>query len=246
MPFNAYSRYYDLLYRDKDYCAEVDYIERLLQKYGLNGLNILEFGSGTGIHGRFLAQRGYRVLGIERSADMVAQAEQSAGFHCKQGDIRNVQLGRSFDAVLSLFHVISYQITNQDVSAVFSRASEHLSSGGLFIFDVWHSSAVLIEQPSIRIKRLEGDGLSLLRLAEPTVHLNQNRVDVHYTMIAKDLTTGIQHFFEEDHPMRFFSIPELDLYAEAAGFERLSAEEWLTGAEPSEASWGICIVLLKK
>ena len=79
MPFDAYSRYYDLLYRDKDYAAEVDYIDRLLQRHGVSGKDLLEFGSGTGKHGRLLAERGYRVTGIERSAEMVAQATRAKG-----------------------------------------------------------------------------------------------------------------------------------------------------------------------
>ena len=61
-PFNAYGSYYDLLYRDKDYSAEADYIAKLLARYGeSSGAELLEFGSGTGKHGRLLAERGYRV-----------------------------------------------------------------------------------------------------------------------------------------------------------------------------------------
>jgi hypothetical protein len=46
--------------------------------------------------------------------------------------------------------------------------------------------------------------------------------------------------------MRHFSLPELDLLAEASGFERISAEEWLTRDPPSEAIWGVCLVLRKQ
>lgn len=72
--FDAYSSYYDLLYRDKDYAAEADYVAQLLRTYG-NAGDLLEFGSGTGRHGRLLSQRGYRVTGVERSAAMIARAE---------------------------------------------------------------------------------------------------------------------------------------------------------------------------
>ena len=123
--FNAYGRYYDLLYREKDYAAETNYIEALLNRHGIAGPELLEFGSGTGKHGRLLAERGYRVKGIERSAEMVAQAVTTAGFTCQLGDICTVQLGRTFDAVLSLFHVVSYQIGNSAVQALFDRAAEH-------------------------------------------------------------------------------------------------------------------------
>lgn len=245
-PFNAYSRYYDLLYRDKDYQAEVDYVHRLLQTNGVAGRDILEFGSGTGIHGRLLAQRDYRVKGIERSIEMVGLAKQIDGFSCVQGDICSVRLDRTFDAVLSLFHVISYQISNDSVCTVFTRAADHLETGGLFIFDVWFSPAVHSQTPEIRVKRMEDEAIRVTRIAEPTSIPCENRVDVHYTVTVQDIATDSFYTFEEIHPMRHFSLPEIDLFAQAAGFERLSAEEWLTGAVPSEASWGVCLVLRKK
>lgn len=245
MPFNAYSRYYDLLYRDKNYHAEVEYIDRLLQSHGVIGPDILEFGSGTGKHGRMLADRGYQVRGIDLSYEMVEKAMQTSGFLCEQGDICTVQLGRTFDAVLSLFHVISYQTTNQDVSAVFARAAEHLAPGGLFIFDIWYSPAVHTHRPGVRVKRLEGDGIRVTRIAEPELHPNENRVDVHYSIFAEDLQLGSVQTLSEVHSMRHFSLPELDLIAEHAGFERLDAEAFLTGEPPSEDTWGLCLVLKK-
>ncbi|MCS5704696.1 class I SAM-dependent methyltransferase [Synechococcus sp. FGCU-3] len=244
-PFEASSRYYDLLYQEKDSAAEAAYVDALLQRHGISGLDLLEFGSGTGRHGCLLAQRGYRVHGLERSAAMVAAAQQTSGFSCQQGDITTTQLERRFDAVLALFHVVSYQTTNPEVQAVFANAAHHLKPGGLFLFDVWYSPAVAAQRPELRVKRLQSEDLAITRIAEPTLHPNANRVDVHYTVMAQEIPRGTLHTFEETHPMRHFSIPELGLLAEAAGFERLTAEEWLTGAAPSEATWGVCLVLRK-
>jgi SAM-dependent methyltransferase len=245
MLFDAYSRYYNLLYRDKDYAAEVNYIDLLLQRHGIGGKDLLEFGSGTGKHGHLLAESGYRVTGIERSAEMVALVIPSVGFACQQGDICTVQLGRTFDAVLALFHVISYQTSNDDVKAVFARAAEHLRLGGLFVFDVWYSPAVFSQRPAVRVKRLEGKGVRITRIAEPEIHCNENRVDVNYSIFAEDVTTGAVQTLAETHPMRHFSLPELDLLADLAGFERLAAEGFLTGERASEDTWGLCVVLRK-
>jgi SAM-dependent methyltransferase len=244
-PFAFSSRYYDLLYQEKDSVAEAAYVDQLLQHHGITGPELLEFGSGTGRHGCLLASRGYRVHGIERSASMVAAAQQAEGFSCQQGDITSTQLLRRFNAVVALFHVVSYQTTNPAVQAVFANAAHHLDHGGLFLFDVWYSPAVAFQRPELRIKRLQTRDLAITRIAEPTIHPNANRVDVHYTVMAQDLGTGSFQSFEETHPMRHFSLPELDLLAESAGFERLTVEEWLTGAQPSETSWGVCLVLRK-
>src|SRR4051812_19274508 len=115
--FLRYGTYYDLLYRDKDYSGEAEYVVKTLRSASPVARNLLEFGSGTGRHGRLLAQYGFQVFGIERSEAMVAAASKMSAevpntegrFDCMQGDIRSVKLGRSFDAVVSLFHVISYQ-----------------------------------------------------------------------------------------------------------------------------------------
>jgi len=245
--FYAYSRYYDLLYRDKDYAAEVEYICSLLDRYGIGGHDILEFGSGTGKHGRLLAERGYKVVGIERSAEMVAQAHSTEGFRCMQGDICTVNLGKAFDAVLSLFHVVSYQVRNESVRDVFARAAEHLKRGGVFIFDVWYSPAVYTLRPEVRVKRMADSPVEITRIAEPEIYPNENRVDVNYTIFAKDHISGSIETLSETHRMRHFSLPELNLFAELTGFEPpLATEEFLTGNAPSEDTWGVCVVLRRR
>ena len=97
-----------------------------------------------------------------------------------------------------------------------------------------------------RVKRLEGDGLRVTRIAEPEIHPNENRVDVIYSIFAEDQNDGTVQTLSESHPMRHFSLPELDLLADLAGFERLAAEAFLTGEEPSEDTWGLCVVLRKR
>jgi SAM-dependent methyltransferase len=243
--FDAYGRYYDLLYRDKDYAAEADYVAGLLRTERV-GSDLLEFGSGTGRHGRLLTGRGYRVVGVERSAEMFARAEQGNGFTCVQGDIRDVHLGQTFDAVLSLFHVVSYQTSNASACAVFARAAEHLRSGGVFIFDVWYTAAVHAQRPLPRIKRLSDERVEVMRIAEPRLYPNENRVDVHYTIFVKERASGTMREVSEVHPMRHFSIPELDLLADRSGFDRVAAEEFLSGRPPGEDTWSVCLVMRKR
>ena len=243
--FNAYSRYYDLLYADKNYYAEAEYIADILERFSVSDSRLLEFGSGTGKHGRLIAKRGYDVTGIERSADMVAQAEAAPGFSLEQGDICTVQLGHTFDAVLSLFHVVSYQTTNDAVKAVFARAAEHLEAGGVFVFDVWYSPAVYAQRPEVRVKHMENEAIEITRIAEPVLYPNENRVDVNYTIIVRDLASGKVETISEVHPMRHFSIPELQLLAQITGFEIIGSEEFLTGSAPSDETWGVCFVMRK-
>ena len=53
----------------------------------------------------------------------------------ERGDIRFIRLADKFDAATALFHVISYQTTNEDLLAAFHTARAHLGEKGLFIFE---------------------------------------------------------------------------------------------------------------
>ena len=70
-----YADAYDHLYSDKDYNQECELIDRLLRTYGDNSVrSLLDLGCGTGNHALPLAQKGYRVLGVDRSNDMLDAA----------------------------------------------------------------------------------------------------------------------------------------------------------------------------
>jgi SAM-dependent methyltransferase len=251
--FQRYSQYYDLLYRDKDYQAEVEYVARTLRSVAPEVRHLLEFGSGTGRHGRLLAERGFSVFGIERSAAMVTEARRQApcrsgasgGFDCRQGDIKTVDLSDVFDAVISLFHVVSYQTCNADLVATFTNAARHLNEGGIFFFDVWHGPAVLWERPSVRVKRIEDEHSRLTRIAEPELDTNAGVVTVSYTIFAESKRDASLTTFAENHRMRYLFPSEIQLLAQQTGFNVLHTEEFLTGEAPSQSSWGVAYLLQK-
>jgi len=250
--FDEYARYYDLLYQDKDYQAEADYVAGLIHRFHPEARSILELGSGTGIHASLLAKKGFQVHGVERSPEMLARSLSLAknninsgdSLMCfSQGDIRNVRLGERFDAAISLFHVMSYQTTNADVTEAFQTAREHLNPGGIFIFDVWYGPAVLTDQPTVRIKRMANDEIEITRIAEPVVYPNENRVDVNYHVFVREKSTNAVNELREIHGMRYYFKPEIELLGAKTGFMVMDAEEWMTGGPVGWASWGACFCL---
>lgn len=243
--FSQVSDFYDLLYEDKDYPSEVAYVADVLARYGVHNGDILEFGSGTGRHGRLLVERGYSVFGIEQSAGMVARAVQTPGFTCSVGDICSAETSRRFSAVIALFHVMSYITDNDRVSKVFANAGRHLEAGGLFFFDVWYTPAVLSEKPEVRVKRVSTDTLDIVRLAEPEMHVNQNLVDVSYTLLVTEKSSNHTSTIYEKHTLRHYTIPELDYHAEVAGFQRVLSEEFLSRKLPGIDTWGVALLYQK-
>ncbi|MFB3855543.1 MAG: class I SAM-dependent methyltransferase [Vicinamibacterales bacterium] len=252
--FAEYARYYDLLYFDKDYAREAQYVDQLLQRFKPNARTIIELGSGTGRHAWHLAKRGYQVHGIERSPGMLASAERLVlQEHSKcvgpevprfsLGDIRTARLPGIYDAAVSLFHVISYQTTNDDLVNAFNTARAHLIEDGVFLFDVWYGPAVLTDRPTVRVKRMANEAVELVRTAEPTMHPNVCVVEVNYQLLVRDLRSGDTSNSRETHAMRYLFWPEIELLATMSAFHVEHAEEWLTGAPLGENTWGACFVL---
>ncbi len=244
--FDAIGKYYDLVYQNKDYVSEVNYIDQLVRKYSDNTKKILEFGSGTGKHACYLVEKGYEIDGIERSKSMVQFSSQKEGFTSHIGDIRTINLKKEFDTVISLFHVFSYQTNNSDVQELLLNARRHLKQGGIFIFDIWYTPAVLSIVPSNRVLRISNEEIEVTRVAEPDILINENIVNVNYQFFVKNRLDNNYKTFKETHPMRHFSLPELDYFAQKNGFSIENSEEWITGNLPSKETWSISLVLKKR
>lgn len=239
--FQDYAKYYDLLYQDKDYQQEADYVHKLLQLYA-KPKSLLELGSGTGKHAKALSQLGYDITGIDQSAQML----EMAGNLCQegrfiQGDIRDVQVQTPVDAAISLFHVMSYQVTNADWVEVFTAVKKQVKPGGLFIFDCWYGPAVLTQKPETRYKTLENQQMRVERVAVPTVNENQNTVLVEYHLYVQQ--NKIYQKLYEKHLMRYLFLPEILLMCEQFDMKLLNHEEWITQKLLSTNTWGACFVV---
>ena len=252
--FGEYSRYYDLLYADKDYAAEAGFARAILEAHGCGaaGRRLLDLGCGTGRHARRLAAGGDRVHGVDLSPGMIARArvelaneppEVQARTTFAEGDLRTYRAGETFDAVLSLFHVMSYQTAQEDLEGALATARAHLATGGVFLFDAWYGPGVLTDPPAVRVKRVAGPEHSVLRLSEPTLLPTLSCVDVAFTLFAFDRTGAVVDQTRETHRMRYWFHPEIDVAARRAGFEVLELGEWMTRRPPQASTWNAYWVL---
>jgi SAM-dependent methyltransferase len=247
---SLYAQTYDDVYRSKDYEAECDLLERLWREMGAAPVqSVLDLGCGTGNHPLALGARGYTVVGVDRSDEMVMRAGEKAvasmlseRVSFRQGDIRDARLGRTFDAVTMLFAVLGYQTANADVIAALRTAREHLAVGGPFVADVWYGPAVLRERPGQRVALVEGDGTKMLRIADSTVDTRVQCVRVHYALWQIEGDRIVARA-DEEHEMRFFFPRELELMLHVSGFElvRLGAFPDIDVAA-SESTWNVTVV----
>lgn len=249
--FGAYARYYDLLYQSKDYAEEVAYISGIVRRWTPGAKTLLDLGCGTGIHACAFARAGYRVTGIDRSREMLERARERSRQEIDpefygsvdfiHGDIRDFDLARRFDVVTALFHVMSYLPTNEELEASVSNVHRHLEPGGLFVFDHWYGPAVLTDRPVQRVKIFEDDHVKIVRIATPTLHVNDNLVDVKYNLIVIDKGSGRCEEISESHRMRYLFRPEIASVLAGNGLETVAFSEWLSDKVPNDNSWNTVV-----
>ncbi len=246
--FGSYANFYDLLYRDKDYPAEVDFIEILFKKYAKGTVKtILDMGCGTGGHSLLLTEKGYNVTGVDRSEAMLSIAEEKArkingSVKFSQVDIRYFDLNKKFDAVISMFAVMGYQITNEDFEKALLSASKHLRPGGLFIFDVWFGPAVISQKPGDRVRIIENDDERIIRLTRSSLDIMKHIVDVNFN-VMKIRDNKIYEPVEETHRMRFFFPMELELFLRNTGYEVLKMIPFMEmEGVLSESKWDMTVL----
>jgi len=248
MPFNNYSLYYDLLYQDKDYELECDFIEQAFIKYSEKPIHsILDGGCGTGGHAIVLAKRGYEVTGFDKSETMLELAKNKANssnctLNLELSDLRTFNLQSRYDACICMFAVMNYLTETRDILDALSSIRKHLNKGSLFIFDFWNGLAVLRILPTERTKTIENGRRRIIRIAQPELDALRHICRVNYHLLVFDGSRLIEEV-KETHIVRYFFPQEISYYLLQSGFEVLALCPFpeLEG-KVDENIWNIAII----
>jgi SAM-dependent methyltransferase len=237
-----YAGIYDALYLDKDYSAEARFV---LSKIG-QPKDILDLGCGTGQHAIEFAKAGANVTGVDASESMLAAAQQRRSqlpsgvrerLNYQVGDARTTNLNRQFDAVVALFAVFGYMLTDTDLQSALATARRHLGSGQFFLFDYWYGPAVLASPPEKRERDFSEKGKRIKRTTTPTWDQSRDIVQVDYALEILDLSNGSMTSDSERHEVRYFFNEGVSQRLAESGFKVLEIREWLTGAPLSNNSF---------
>ncbi len=133
------ARVYDKLNAELDYEAWADFFEKCFDKY-LNTRPelVLDLACGTGRMTRALAKRGYDMIGVDGSGEMLSEAYAAGGENILylMQDMRQLELYGTVGATVCCLDSINYLLTEQDVKRVFSLVHNYLDPNGLFLFDM--------------------------------------------------------------------------------------------------------------
>ena len=138
--YTSFAEVYDSLTYDVEYENRVNYIEKLFKKFSDIPVSmVLDLACGTGTVSVMLSDRGYDVIGVDASEEMLLQANK------KQGDrdilfinqeMRDFELYGTVDAVVCLLDSVNYVLDEEDLLSCFKWVNNYLNPGGLFIFDI--------------------------------------------------------------------------------------------------------------
>jgi SAM-dependent methyltransferase len=113
----------------------------LLPRYGIQPRTALDLACGTGSAAIALAARGLMVVGLDRSAGMLAVARAkmlAATAPCQfvQGDLRAFAFARPFDLILCAYDSLNYLTTPAELHRALVNIRAALANDGLFVCDL--------------------------------------------------------------------------------------------------------------
>lgn len=139
--YSGFAEVYDFLMKDIDYDGWINYIENVFQRESVKPKTILELACGTGNITNRLAKKGYDMIGVDISNEMLMFAKDKAynlGLDVKylNQDMRELDFRKKVDSIICLCDGFNYILEESELLDVFKRVCSILSDGGLFIFDI--------------------------------------------------------------------------------------------------------------
>jgi SAM-dependent methyltransferase len=235
--YSDFSLVYDLLMDDVDYSRWADYIEALFGRYAAEPELILDLACGTGSLTLELAKRGYDMIGIDLSPDMLSRAVEKTDLSgvsplwvCQ--DMRSFELYGSVDIILCTMDSLNYILDMNDMRDVFGLAGNYLNPGGLFIFDL---------NTPYKFEHVFADNL-FYEIRDDIAYLWQNRYNPENKICDFDLTFFVRQTgdlykrLEEQQKQRAWSYNEIKYVISGSGLNLTDVFNAFTFEKPSRTT----------
>lgn len=236
--YTVFATVYDLFMDDVPYEAWGAFIEKSLKEYGIENGILLDLGCGTGIMAEYLAKRGYDLIGVDHSAEMLEAAvekrTQDILYLCQ--DMRKFELYGTVAAVYSICDSINYITEPDELMDVFRLVNNYLDPGGLFLFDF---------NTEYKYREMIGDTV-IAENREKGSFIWENNYDEESRINEYDLTLfipsekkGTEGLFErrqEVHYQRGYTLNEVKTLLSMSGMTFLKALDADTQGEVTASS----------
>ena len=219
------AKWYDALYRFKDYAKESADIISLLREAHPHAVSVLDIACGTAEHDKYLASV-YQVDGLDISGDFVRIASEKnpeGKYFCM--DMTDFCLERSYDVILCLFSSIGYAKTIDKTTDALRCFEKHLNADGIIVVEPWFTPETW--NPNGRVHLLTGEMPEgkICRMNIGGRDGDLSILEFHY-LVGTEF--GVKHFTERNE-LGLFSVNDMKKAFAAANLAVRYDEIGLTG-----------------
>lgn len=243
--YTSFAEVYDQFMDNVPYREWADFLQEILQKEGISDGLVLDLGCGTGSMTEELAGRGYDMIGVDNSEDMLEIAmekRQESGHDILYllQDMQEFELYGTVRAVVSVCDSVNYVTEKEELEQVFRLVNNYLDPGGIFIFDF---------NTEYKYREVLGDR-TIAENREDSSFIWDNYYYEEEHMNEYELTLFIQetdqkelyHKYQETHFQRAYTLEEIGELLERSGLRFVAAYEDYTKDAPGKGSERICVV----
>ena len=210
---------YDVLTQDVGYERRADFVEKLFARAKISVHTVLDLACGTGTMTKLFTERGYELIGVDISEEMLMEARE------KTQDVKGVpplflhqsmpELDRygTVDACICCLDSLNYLTNPRDVRRTFERLHLFIAPGGVLIFDV-HAPRKM-EALDSQVFLDERDDLYCVWRTE---YRKRTKTLDYYVDIFRAIGDDTWERSFEEHHQRAYTVSELTAWLEAAGF----------------------------
>lgn len=241
--YSKFAKVYDLFMQDIPYEQWADYLTALLKQYGIEDGIVLELGCGTGTLTKLLAARGYDMIGIDCSEEMLEMAMEKEREEPQEilyllQDMRAFELYGTVRAVVSVCDSMNYLLETEDLEQVFRLVNNYLDPDGIFIFDL---------KTDYYYKNATGDQVFGANQEESSFiwenyYYEEERINEYALTIFVKEQGDLYRKCEETHYQRAYDLDEIRQALHRAGMEFITAYHTGTHESPNADSERIYVV----
>ena len=242
--YEKFAQVYDLFMDNIDYEGWAEYVTDRLREYEITDGLVLELGCGTGTMTGLLAGKGYDMIGVDNSEEMLAEAMEKrveSGqdiLHLLQ-DMQEFELYGTVRAVVSVCDSLNYITDRDELRHVFELVNNYLDPQGIFLFDMntVYKYQTMIGNTTIAENRDEGSFIWENSYDEET---GINTYELALFIPRED---GLYEKDEEVHYQRAYPLEKIKELIGKAGMELLAVYDAYTLEPPKEDSGRLTFVV---
>ena len=241
--YTSFARVYDTFMDNIPYEEWGKYLTALLEEYNVTDGLVLDLGCGTGTMTELLAAKGYDMIGVDYSEDMleIAMEKREISGHdilYLLQDMREFELYGTVGAVISICDSVNYITEEEDLEEVFRLVNNYLDPKGVFIFDfkTLYNYQTILGDRTIAEKREE------CSFIWDNYYYEEEKINEYELTLFIQDEGDLYRKFEEIHYQKAYTLEEMIRLVKASGLEFVAAYDAFTKNAPDEKSERIYIV----